>query len=90
MVELSKGELPGGNGSVWDWSTASILSGRYDFALAGGLCSCNLQAALIASGATALDLSSAVENAPGIKDRNKIIELICVANNLNLNKVFWR
>lgn len=90
MVELSKGSFPGGNGAVWAWETASILSGRYNFALAGGLTANNLQEASEASGATALDLSSAVESAPGVKDFNKIIELISVAENLELNKIFWR
>ncbi len=90
MIELSKGSLPGGNGSVWDWETASILAGKRSFALAGGLTAENIKEASVASGATALDLSSAVENAPGVKDRNKIIELISVAENLNLNRIFWR
>lgn len=90
MVELSKGSLPGGNGSVWDWKTASVLSGRYCFALAGGLTAENLKEASEASGATALDLSSAVESTPGVKDFNKIKEVISVAENLKLNRIFWR
>ncbi len=90
MVELSQGILPGGNGAAWNWTKASILNGKHSFALAGGLTAKNLQEAAMASCATAFDLSSAVENAPGVKDRNKIIELINVAENLNLNTIFWR
>ena len=90
MVELSKGSLPGGNGAEWDWTTASILAGKHRFALAGGLTAKNLEEASVASNATAFDLSSAVESAPGVKDRSKIIELINVAKNLKLNTIFWR
>ncbi len=90
MVELSQGILPGGNGTAWDWTTASILSGKHSFALAGGLTSQNLKEASEKSCAKAFDLSSAVEKAPGVKDRSKIIELVNAANNLKLNKIFWR
>lgn len=90
MVELSAGALPGGNGAPWNWSSAAILSGRHDFALAGGLTAHNLNEARIASGAIAFDLSSAVESAPGVKDRDKIDALIRAASKLQLNRIFWR
>lgn len=90
MVELSKGTLPGGNGAVWNWEDAASLSGRYDFALAGGLTAENLLEAAASSGATAFDLSSAVESTPGIKDHNKIAQLTASAKKLNLQKIFWR
>ncbi len=60
--------LPGGNGAGFD---ASILSGRR-FArrwfLAGGLEAENVGAAVAASGAGQVDVSSGVERAPGVKD----------------------
>ncbi len=90
MIELSAGKLPGGNGEAWDWAAAAALAGRRDFALAGGLCAANLREAVAASGAAALDLSSAAESAPGVKDRRKIAHLTECARTLNLNTVFWR
>ncbi|MFO7936540.1 MAG: phosphoribosylanthranilate isomerase [Kiritimatiellia bacterium] len=90
MVELSGGNLPGGNGYTWNWSESSVLAGRHKFALAGGLCRDNLREVLKVSGANALDLSSAVEKSPGIKDRNKIIRLVNTAEKLDLNEIFWR
>ena len=90
MVELSAGDLPGGNGVAWNWSGASILAGRYNFALAGGLTAENLPIAAAASGATAFDLSSAVESQPGVKDHPKIRALAAVANHLENNNIFWR
>ncbi|WP_174299442.1 phosphoribosylanthranilate isomerase [Caulobacter sp. S45] len=60
--------LPGGNGAGFD---ASILAG-WTFAcpwfLAGGLEAGNVAAAVAASGASRVDVSSGVERAPGVKD----------------------
>jgi len=60
--------LPGGNAVSFDWS---ILSGR-DWAvpwmLSGGLDPDNVADAIRISGASAVDVSSGVESAPGIKD----------------------
>ena len=89
MIELSVGNLPGGNGVVWDWRTAAPLAELRDFALAGGLAATNLIQAAGESNATAFDLSSAVESKPGIKDHRKISALVKVANNLNNDMVFW-
>lgn len=72
LVECSKGILPGGNGTVWDWSSVSDLSEIRPFILAGGLSPENAIKALTASGANGLDVSSGVENSPGIKNMEKI------------------
>ena len=89
MVELSAGNLPGGNGTVWDWRTAAQLAKLRDFALAGGLTAANLIQAVDESNAAAVDLSSAVESSPGIKDHKKILELVKVADHLKNDKIFW-
>jgi phosphoribosylanthranilate isomerase len=60
--------LPGGNGAAFDWS---ILRGRrFDrpWFLAGGLDAANVAGAVAGSGAPAVDVSSGVETAPGVKD----------------------
>ena len=60
--------LPGGNGAGFD---ASILAGRRfakPWFLAGGLDCANVAAAVAASGAVQVDVSSGVESAPGVKD----------------------
>ena len=59
--------LPGGNGAAFD---ASILAGRRfarPWFLAGGLGAATVGSALRASGAPAVDVSSGVESAPGVK-----------------------
>ena len=78
LVECGRGTLPGGNGAAWDWSAARALS-PLPFALAGGLGPDNLAAAAAASGAVFLDLSSAVESAPGRKDRDKVLAAVAAA-----------
>jgi phosphoribosylanthranilate isomerase len=60
--------LPGGNGLAFDWS---ILSGRQwslPWMLSGGLGAGNLEEAVRISGARAVDVSSGVEERPGVKD----------------------
>ncbi|MEO4044375.1 phosphoribosylanthranilate isomerase [Hoeflea sp. CAU 1731] len=61
-------ELPGGNGVSFDWSLLRTLDGDVDYMLSGGLNAGNVRAALETTGATAIDISSGVESAPGVKD----------------------
>jgi len=61
-------DLPGGVGASFDWS---ILAGRRfarPWFLAGGLDPWNVAAAIAASGAPLVDVSSGVERGAGIKD----------------------
>ncbi|MEM9100085.1 MAG: phosphoribosylanthranilate isomerase [Pseudomonadota bacterium] len=63
---------PGGNAISFDWN---LLAGRLwdvPWLLAGGLTPDNLAEAVQITGASQLDVSSAVETAPGIKDPAKI------------------
>ncbi len=62
-------DLPGGNGLTFDWR---ILAGEGQvpehFMLSGGLSPSNVATAIMLTGATAVDVSSGVEAAPGRKD----------------------
>lgn len=65
-------DLPGGNGLAFDWR---LIAGRYwtvPWMLAGGLTPHNVAEAIKLTGARQVDVSSGVENAPGIKDAGKI------------------
>lgn len=67
-----RGALPGGNGVAFDWT---ILKGtRFDcpWILSGGLNAENVGAAVAATGAIAVDVSSGVEDSPGVKNPGKI------------------
>lgn len=74
--------LPGGNALAFDWT---LLSGRrFDrpWMLAGGLRAENLKEAVATSGARAVDVSSGVESAPGVKDPEKIRDFLRTARQL--------
>jgi phosphoribosylanthranilate isomerase len=64
--------LPGGNGLPFDWR---LLAGRrwpIPWMLSGGLTADNLAAAVRLTGVAAVDVSSGVESAPGVKRPERI------------------
>lgn len=63
---------PGGHGRTFDWNVLNRVAGRMPFMLSGGLGPANVAEAIALTRATAVDVSSGVESAPGVKD----IELI--------------
>ena len=73
---------PGGNAEAFDWSRLKDNSRRKPWMLAGGLTAENLAEAVKISGAEAVDVSSGVEDAPGVKSIDKIREFLAVANSL--------
>lgn len=69
-TKMPKGaDRPGGNGQTFDWQ---LLAGRKywtkPWMLAGGLTRDNVAEAVRVTGARQVDLSSAVETSPGVKD----------------------
>lgn len=72
---------PGGNGAAFDWR---ILAGR-KFArpwfLSGGLDASNVAEAVATSAARMVDVSSGVEQAPGVKDPLRIAAFLAAAKN---------
>ena len=79
LVECGHGILPGGNGAAWHWEKAAPLADLRPFALAGGLTPQNFLKAARVSRATAWDVSSGVETAPGIKGHDRIRALVNTA-----------
>jgi phosphoribosylanthranilate isomerase len=67
---------PGGSGTSFDWSLLGMIETKKPWLLAGGLDAGNVADALAQTGAPGVDVSSGVENAPGVKDRNKIAAFI--------------
>lgn len=64
--------LPGGNGIAFDWTLLANRAWSKPWMLSGGLTAENLAEAVHTTGATAVDISSGVEDRPG----NKTPELI--------------
>lgn len=71
--------LPGGNAVSFDWTILSGFKARLPWMLAGGLAADNVAEAIRVSGAKAVDVSSGVESAPGVKDAAKIAAFIKAA-----------
>lgn len=65
-------DRPGGNARAFDWSLLAGRSWRRPWLLAGGLTPDNLAEAVHATGAEAVDVSSGVEDAPGVKNPRTI------------------
>lgn len=62
----------GGTGTSFDWAWARRIGARKRVILAGGLAAENVEQAIVAARPAALDVSSGVESAPGIKDPRKL------------------
>ena len=63
---------PGGLGQPFDWRLLQNLDPGLAFMLSGGLDAANVGEALAITRAPAVDVSSGVERAPGVKDPEKI------------------
>lgn len=66
------GALPGGNGLAFDWRLIRDLDPGRPAMLSGGLDPDNVARALAMTGIGAVDVSSGVESAPGVKDPDQI------------------
>jgi phosphoribosylanthranilate isomerase len=71
--------LPGGNGLSFDWRLLVGLDPRASFMLSGGLNPGNVAEAIRLTGSKAVDVSSGVELAPGVKDPARIEAFIKAA-----------
>lgn len=75
--------LPGGNGVAFDWRALAGVSDRVAFMLSGGLTADNVAEAVRLTGARAVDVSSGVETAPGVKDAELIRRFVAAAKRVN-------
>jgi phosphoribosylanthranilate isomerase len=72
LVDATDRVRRGGTGQVADWSHAAALAARRPVILAGGLRADNVGDAIKKVRPWALDVSSGVESAPGIKSREHL------------------
>ena len=72
LVDAADRVRRGGTGQVADWSQAAALAARRPVILAGGLTAENVGEAVRSVRPWALDVSSGVETAPGIKTRERL------------------
>ena len=72
-------DLPGGNGLSFDWRLIAGRDWARPWMLAGGLTPENVAQAIALTGARQVDVSSGVENAPGVKDGARIAAFVAAA-----------
>ncbi|GAB3734075.1 phosphoribosylanthranilate isomerase [Spirosoma lituiforme] len=74
----AKGDQPGGNGHTFDWSILSRYDNEKPFFISGGIGLDNLDQLADLKGMKlyGVDVNSQVELSPGVKDVNKVKELI--------------
>ena len=72
LFDAPAGDQHGGTGTSFDWSLLARHDHQLPWGLAGGLEPANIADALRQTGAPLVDVSSGVENAPGVKDVAKI------------------
>ncbi len=69
-------DRPGGNAIAFDWRLIAGFEPGIPWMLSGGLSAANVAEALAVSRARAVDVSSGVERAPGVKDPRLIREFV--------------
>lgn len=74
--------LPGGNAVSFDWSLLADRRWNRPWMLSGGLNAGNLAEAVRVTGATVVDVSSGVEDRPGLKSPEKIAAFLELARRL--------
>jgi phosphoribosylanthranilate isomerase len=65
-----------GQGQVSDWDAARALAARTELVLAGGLSAANVAAAIAAVQPFGVDVSSGVEERPGLKSPEQIVSFV--------------
>jgi phosphoribosylanthranilate isomerase len=76
-------DRPGGNATTFDWSVLRAWAAPIPWMLAGGLTPDNVASAILQTGAVAVDVSSGVERAKGVKDPALIRAFISAAKNVD-------
>jgi phosphoribosylanthranilate isomerase len=75
LVDAADRERRGGTGQLADWSRAARVAARRPTVLAGGLSADNVAEAIRQVRPWAIDVSSGVEDAPGVKNAARLRQL---------------
>lgn len=77
---------PGGHGAAFDWRILRGHSFKRPWILGGGLNAENVSRAIDTGGAEAVDVSSGIETAPGVKSVEMIAAFVAAAKSANYAK----
>ncbi|HEX7797061.1 MAG TPA: phosphoribosylanthranilate isomerase [Vicinamibacterales bacterium] len=84
LVDVHDPVKRGGTGRVVDWSMAAAIARERHIVLAGGLTPDNVAEAVAAVQPWGIDVSSGVEESPGIKDERRIAALFAAIHQLRV------
>jgi phosphoribosylanthranilate isomerase len=79
LFDTAAGAAYGGTGRTWDWDLLAQRHSSTPLVLSGGLTPENVGEAVAAVKPWAVDVSSGVESAPGVKDHAKVEAFIAAA-----------
>jgi phosphoribosylanthranilate isomerase len=79
LLDTAVPRMRGGTGATWDWALAARRRRRVPAILSGGLTAENVAAGIAAVAPYAVDVSSGVEVAPGVKDQEKLAAFMAAA-----------
>jgi phosphoribosylanthranilate isomerase len=79
LLDAAARGLRGGSGQTWDWALAARRRRKVPAILSGGLTADNVVAGIAAVDPYAVDVSSGVEAAPGVKDPDKLAAFMAAA-----------
>jgi phosphoribosylanthranilate isomerase len=79
LLDAADRDRRGGTGTTVDWSRAAALARRRRIILAGGLSPENVSDAIAAVNPYGVDVSSGVEDAPGVKNGAKVTRFLANA-----------
>jgi phosphoribosylanthranilate isomerase len=89
LLDAVDPERRGGTGQTIDWAAAAAVARRRPIVLAGGLTPSNVEQAIAAVRPYAVDVSSGVETAPGIKDHARIAAFIGAVRRADAGDTLW-
>jgi phosphoribosylanthranilate isomerase len=79
LMDAADLERRGGTGRAADWTRAADLARRRRLVLAGGLTPANVAEAIVSVNPFGVDVSSGVEDAPGLKNPQKVERFLSAA-----------
>jgi phosphoribosylanthranilate isomerase len=82
LIDSKTSAQYGGTGQIADWKFCRQVQDRAPVILAGGIAADNVADAVAIVSPDAVDLSSAVESSPGIKDHRKLREFFAALKNI--------
>lgn len=89
LLDAVDHERRGGTGQTIDWAAAAAVARRRPIVLAGGLTPSNVEQAIAEVRPYAVDVSSGVETAPGIKDHARMAAFIDAVRRADAGDTSW-